>query len=534
MIAASLRLTERHGGVLAVMLLVVAAFILLPGLGFLSLFGFGGSLAFSPTQLHAIRETALLMAGVGLFSLFFGVSAAWLVTVHEFPGRRALDVMLILPLAFPTYLAAFVAVDLMHFFGPVQGAYRWLTGAKSARDYWFPEMRSLGGAIVVLGLVLFPYVYVPCRIVFSRSGRNMIDAARLLGAGGWGLFFRVGLPIARPAMIGGVVLALLEALNDIGATEYLGVSSLSVVIRDFWANRGDLAAATRMAGVLALVMLILLLLDPAMRGGRGRRPAAARGGRANPSRIRLQGLSGLAATAFCALPVTAGFLIPTGFLVAMLWRYSLTREVDPALLEAAMTTLVVAGLVSLIVMIAGAILAIGVRILPKLGRLRLLTMLGYATPGTVLALAVLPVIRVGDSLFGWMGLALTATTFVVLYALSIRFLGIATGQAHIALQRLPMNVDAVARIHGLHDLGLAMRVHLPTLAPGLLLGGVLVFIDTVKELSATVLLRPLNLETLATRAYALASVGQFEQAAVESLLIVLLSGLATWIVARRA
>jgi len=391
----------------------------------------------------------------------------------------------------------------------------------------------MGGAIIVLGLVLFPYVYVPCRIVFSRSGRNIIDAARLLGASGWDLFLRVGLPIARPAMIAGLVLALLEALNDIGAAEYLGISSLSVLIRDVWANRSDLASATRLAAVLLALVALLMLLDPTNRSAR---QASARAGRAQPSRIALTGFAGAGASLFCLLPVLLGFLVPVAFLVSMLVRYSLAGTLDPAFFEAALASVLIAGSVSLIVITLGALIAVGIRLIPKLGRARLLTTLGYATPGTVLALAILPVIRVSDDVLAAIGIGalLTASSTVMLYALSVRFLGIGVTQAGVALQRLPRNVDAVARVHGMHDLALALRIHLPVMAPGLMLGGILVFIDAIKELPATILLRPLNLETLATRAYSLASVGLFEKAALEALTIVALSGLAAFIFARRA
>jgi iron(III) transport system permease protein len=535
-IAALQRTAGRHGGILAAVFAVITLLVLLPGLGFLTLLGGSTSsaLALTPTQLNAIRETLILMSGVALVAGVIGAGTAWLVSVYDFPLRRAFEVLLLLPLAFPTYLAAFVAVDLLHFFGPVQSALRWLTGWKSARDYWFPEMRSMGGAILLLGLVLFPYVYVPCRIVFSRSGRNIIDAARLLGSSGADLFWRVGLPVALPALIGGLVLALLEALNDIGATEYLGVSSLSVLIRDFWANRGDMASATRMAAMLLAIVALLLILDPTQRRGRSGPPARA--GRPAPSRIPLPSGKAWLAFACCAIPVLLGFAIPALFLAGEVMRHALLQGLDAGFFSAAFTSVMIATAVSLVVMAAGAFVAIAIRLMPGLGRLGVLTAIGYATPGTVLALAVLPVIRTADDVFAALGLGLsiTATTGVVLYALASRFLGIGASQSAVALARLPRNVDSVARVHGMHDLELIFRVHFPVMLPGLTLAGLLVFIDTVKELPATLLLRPLNLETLATRTYSLASVGLFEKAALEALAIVALSGFAAWLFARQS
>lgn len=536
MIATFQRHAVRHGGLTAAIAGVAALLILLPGFGFLWLLltSQSGTFDLSATHVQALHETLVMLLGVAVLTGVIGVGTAWLVSIHDFPLRRAFEVLLLLPLAFPTYLAAFIAVDLLHFFGPVQGGLRWLTGWKSARDYWFPEMRSLGGAILVLGLVLFPYVYVPCRIVFARTGRNIIDAARLLGSHGADLFLRVGLPIVLPALAGGVTLALLETLNDIGATEYLGVSSLSVLIRDLWANRGDLGAATRVAALLLLLTVMLIALDPT---GRNRRAVqvAGRNGATSPARIPLAGWHGRLATLACLLPIMLGFVVPALFLLHRAFRYSLGSGIDRAFFDAAATTISLGALVSVIVVGAGALLAIGMRLLPRLGRFGVFAALGYATPGTVLALAVLPVIRTGDDLFAMLGIGtvLTATTGVVVYALATRFLGIGVAQGRTALARLPLNVDAVARVHGMGDFELATRVHLPVILPGLMLAGLLVFIDTVKELPATILLRPLELETLATRAYALASAGQFEHAALDALMIVGLSGFAAWLLARR-
>ena len=507
--------------------------VLAPALGFLSLMG-GDALArafsLTPFQLNAIRETSILLAGVIVLAGSMGLVAAWLVAIYEFPGRRVLDIALVLPLAFPTYLAAYVAVDLFDFFGPVQTLWRWIIGAKTLNDYRFFETRSLPGAIGVLALVLFPYVYVSCRLVFAHSGRNVIDAARLLGARGFGLFFRIGVPLARPALTAGLVLVVLEAINDIGATEHLGVSSLSVLIRDLWLNRGDLPAAARMAGLLILVVALVMLAN---RQPANRRPGTARS-TARPRKIRLEGPTAWFATFFTAMPVVLGFIVPTGFLIWRAIAYAGRQAQAAEFLGAAASTLLLAFSVSLIVMIAGALLTIAIRIAPKLAPAGRIATIGYAIPGTVLVLSIFPVMSASDSALAALGsaLALSGTFAGIVYALSVRFVGIGVGQAGLALRRLPPSIDWVARVHGMKDLRLAFQVYFPAMLPGLMLGGTLVFIDTVKELPATLLMRPLNFETLATRAYAEASAGTFEHAALDSLAILALSGFAALMLSR--
>jgi iron(III) transport system permease protein len=526
---------QRHGRVALAAGFVLAVFVVLPGLGFASrlLAPATNPMGLTPTQWLALRETALLMAGVAAVAASIGVALAWLVSVYDFPGRRWIDVAAVLPLAFPTYLAAYVAVDMLDFFGPVQSGYRWLTGARSARDYWFPDMRSLGGAIVILGLALMPYIFIPCRILFSRSGRNVIEAGRLLGAHGWRLFLRVGLPIAAPAMLAGVVLALLETLNDIGAVEYLGVSSLSAVIRDLWLNRFDLAGAARLAAIALAVVIILLLIDPDARMGVASRNAMRSA--SEPRRVRLSGPGGFLVSAFAALPLLVGFLLPSLHLISLAIRNPGNRAGFAELAESTAQTVFLGLSVSLVVVGAGALIAIAMRMLGGFRRIGTLTLIGYATPGTVLVLAMMPVLGSLDDAASRVVLPVlfTGSMLAVIYALSVRFLGLGVSQAALALNRLPLNVDAVARIHGLSDGQLAWRIHWPAIRPGLMMGALLVFIDTVKELPATLLLRPLNVETLATRAYSKASAGLFETGAIESLMIVLISALASMLLIRR-
>jgi iron(III) transport system permease protein len=519
--------------VLVIGLLVIL--VALPGIGFSSLLTgvTAGTLRVTETQWSIVREMTLLLAGVGLVAGSIGLLSAWLVSIYDFPFRKWLEIGLVLPLAFPTYLAAFVAVDLLDFFGPFQSAYRAVTGARTMADYRFPDIRTLGGAVIVLGLVLSPYVYLGCRIVFSRSGRSIIDAARLLGAHGPRLFFRVGLPIAGPALLTGIVLVSLETLNDIGATEFLGVSSFSVAIRDYWLNRSDLPGAARLAALLLVVVGFLLFLT---RHQDGRRHVMASRGQPRPSRIPLSRAPRLLACMATALPVILGFVLPAGFLVWRAIQYAGQQRVDADLLQAALSSLLLGIAVSLVVIAAGSILTIGIRIVPRLRTLGRTATLGYAVPGTVLVLSIFPIMRWADQASGFMGMstAVSGTMVGITFALVVRFLGIGVTQSMLSLDRLPRSIDWVARLHGMSDIKLAWRVHIPAMAPGLLMAATLVFIDTIKELPATLLMRPLNFETLATRAYAQASAGVFEHAALESLAILTLSGFAALILIRKS
>jgi len=516
-------------------LAIVGLVSLVPALGFLSLMQGGagaGWLHFTESQIVAIRETGLLLAGVIVLAGSMGLVSAWLVSVYDFPLRRWLETALLLPLAFPTYLAAFVAVDLLDFYGPVQALWRWMIGAKTLRDYSFFETRSLAGAIIVMALVLFPYVYISCRLVFSHSGRNVIDAARLLGARGGRLFLAIGLPIAWPALAAGLALVVLEVINDIGATQHLGVSSFSVAISDLWLNRSDLPGAARLSGLLIVIVAAALFLA---RPKTHTHHAPTRN-IGQPRRIRL-GASGAALALLATLmPVLAGFVIPTAFLIWRAGQYAGSQNFDPEFLAAASSSLVFALTVAGAVMLLGALLTIAIRIAPRLRPAARVAAIGYAIPGTVLVLALFPVFRTVDGALARIGLPfiLSGTFAAMSLALVVRFVGIGAGQAGLALRRLPASIDWVARIHGMKDWKLALRVHLPAMMPGLMLGGTLVFIDTIKELPATLLLRPLNFETLATRAYAQASAGTFEHAALESLGILVLSGAAALMLTRQS
>ena len=478
----------------------------------------------------AALDTALLLAGVGALAGLIGVATAWLVTAHRFPGRSLLAWTLALPLAVPTYIVAYIAADALDYFGPVQSALRWTFGWTSRSEYWFPEVRSLPGCIAVMSLVLYPYVYLSARAMFLTQSACMLEVARTLGAGRFELVRTVALPLARPALAVGLSLALLEALNDIGASEYLGVHTLTVTIYTTWLNRGSLPGAAQIACTMLLVVMALVALERRGRADRRYALSTRRPRTAEP--MPLSRGAGLAAALACAVPVLLGFVLPFAVLAREVLARNLWAQVDAAFLAS------VAGTIGLASAATGAITAIAVAVVAasRLARGRVLggaafaVGLGYAVPGTVLALGLIgPLVAVDDGLNAiWraltgerLGLVLMGSVAGVVIAYTVRFLPIATGSLAAGLDRVSGHLDDAARSLGATSRELIGRVQLPLMRPALAGAALLVFVDCLKELPATLLLRPLNVETLSTLVYGHASRGSFEDGALAALLIVL-------------
>jgi iron(III) transport system permease protein len=478
----------------------------------------------------ALLETAALLLGVAVVAGTVGVGTAWLVTAHTFPGRALLAWLLPLPLAVPAYITAYIYVEVFDAAGPVQMALRDLLGLRSRADHWFPEIRSLGGCILVMSSVLYPYVYLSARAMFLTQSAAMLEVARTLGAGRLELFRTVALPLARPALAVGLSLALLEALNDIGASEYLGVRTLTVSIYTTWLNRGSLGGAAQIACVMLVLVIALIWLERHGRSDR-RYGASARRPRAVQPTPLAPG-PGLLAAMACAAPVVMGFAIPVGFLAGEILRRGLVAQLDATFLERMGTT------IGLAFAATAAALAVAVVVVTaaRFARHRLTAAaqgvagLGYAVPGTVLALGLLgPLVLVDDALnAAWrvltgerLGLVLMGSVAGLVLAYVIRFLPIATGSLAAGLERVSGSVEDAARTLGARPRELVARVQLPLLRPALASAGLLVFVDTLKELPATLLLRPLNVETLATLVYGHASRGAFEDGALAALVIVL-------------
>ena len=486
---------------------------------------------------QAAFNTALLLAGVGTLVLVIGTGCAWLVTACDFPGRRVLHWALLLPLAMPTYIVAFAYLDLLHPIGPVQGAIRWLLGMDSPRQFRLPDLRSMPGAIFVLGFVLYPYVYLTARAMFVTQPAHLLEAARTLGESRWGAFVRVALPLARPALAVGLSLALLETLNDIGASEFLGVNTLTVTVYTTWITRSDLAGAAQIACAMLFAVVALLLLEA--HGRRHQRFGSAQRMHAVQPR-RLRGAAAWAATATTTLPVLIGFVAPALYLVWETVKRLNGGGVSPGLVASLANTLSLATGVTMVAVAAGLVVAWAAR---RAGgapnrahwQARAAT-LGYALPGTVLAIGLLTPALAFDAalatLLGRDGLPLMAAGVVLVLACTIRFLAMPVGAIDAGLARIPPAIEQVARLLGENAFGTLRRVHLPLLRPAIATGALLVFVDAMKELPATLLLRPANFDTLATWLYAEAARGTYEEGAIAALAIVLVGLVPVAVLAR--
>lgn len=524
---------ERHGVVFA-LALIVCALVLLPvgTLGYIAVSGTGEAWPhLAANVLPRVTLTTLhLLALVAILSAVTGVACAWLVVAYDFPFRRTLAWALVLPLAVPPYLASYAFAEFFLFSGPVQTLLRSLFGFQSARDYWFPDLRSTGGAALVMSCVLYPYVYLTARVVFIMQGRNVADVARTLGAKQGTVFRRILLPMSRPAIVAGVALVLMETLNDIGASEYLGVRTLTLSVFTTWLNRGSLEGAAQIAMLMLVLVFALLMAEQWARRSQRFHTSRATHMKARPPRTRLAGWKGPATATAVATPVLLGFGIP----MYVFGTYAMRRThqfFDPALAKAFLNSLTTA-LLAAVVTVSIALLLINAG---RIARSRTVTiatrfaMIGYALPGTILALGLLfSLARFDNWLDGLMrdwfgtstGLLLTGSATAIVIACSIRFLALAEGAIRSGLEKLPPNLDQAARSLGRSPTRSAVSVILPLLWPSIFTAGVLVFVDTIKELSATILLRPFGFNTLATFIYENASRGMAQDGAVASLLII--------------
>ena len=479
---------------------------------------------------RATGRTVMLLLLTGVATSLFGILTAWLIASFDFPFRRLLSAILVLPLAIPSYLAAYAFGEFFDFTGPVQTGYRALFGFQTSREYWFPDIRSLGGAVLVLGSVLYPYVYLACRSMFMMQGRAAADVARTLGAGPLKVFLRVQIPMARPAIMIGLTLVTMETLNDIGAVEFLGVNTLTFSIYDTWLNRGSLIGAAQIAAVMLCVVALLIFVERAARRSQrfsSNKTTASVNDWAKPS---LPGLRGWCATLFCALPVLVGFFIPVfvlgGFAVSRIENFA-----DSRLLNALWHSILVSSAAAALAVTLGFLLAYAARserstATTVVGRI---ASLGYGIPGTVLAIGVLiPLAGFDNALDGFLraqfgistGLLLSGTGFAIVYACTVRFMTMAEGTLEAGFHKLSPHLDMAARTLGRSRNQTLRSVLLPNMRPALLTAALFVFIETMKELSATILLRPFNFNTLATLVYEDASRAKIEDSSVAAMIII--------------
>lgn len=512
--------------------LVLALIMGLPIL-WLSLVALGavatGSNGLAATMLPvALRETSLLMISVGLLCGAAGLTAAWLVTHYDFPLRRFFDWALILPLAVPTYLAAYSYVEFLDFTGPIQSALREVIGAQTIKDYWFPDIRSNWGATLVLSAVLYPYVYVACRAFFLMQSTALGIAARTLGAGGARTFFEIILPVSRPALVVGMTLAMMEVVNDLGAVQYFGINAITAVIYSTWINRGDLGGAAQLA--VTVVLIIGLLIAAEQQARRNKVYSSQRDNRVPPAHEVLSGWRRWASFSFCLALFGLGFGIPAGQLTYLSVRL-IRPDTVTMTINALIPTLTLGALGALATIIIGLVAArLGASHSGRTRGMIKLSTLGYAIPGTVLALGLLQPLGQADlwinrltmALADWRpGLILSGSMAALIYVYSIRFLAVSHSTLDAAMRKRGRSMLDAGRVLGASPLAVLFRVDLPTLMPAILSAGMLVFVEIVKELPATLLLRPLGIETLATLVYSRANVGLFAQAALPALCIVL-------------
>ena len=487
-----------------------------------------------------VVNTLALMAMVGIGAAAVGTGAAWLVTMTEFPGRRWLEWALLAPLAMPAYIGAYALVDLLEYAGPVQTGLRSLFGWHDSRDYWFPEIRSIEAVAFVLTLALYPYVYLLARAAFKEQSVCALEVGRALGCGAWGVFWRIGLPLARPGVVAGTAIVCMETMADFGTVDYFAVQTLSRGIFSIWLDTHNAGGAAQIAMVMLIFVMALLALERVGRKGRRFHHMSRR---YQPIRRERPGLlKGWLLFSLCALPVLLGFIVPAA---AVGWHAlgHMDQWADPAFTRAAFNTIVLAASAAVSACLIGTFMVYGARssrwAVPKW--VAQATALGYAAPGAVVAVGVLIPLAAFDN---WLadtveamtgvdiGLILTGSAAAVVFAYVVRFAVIAHGAIDGALGRITPSMELAARTLGSGRWSVLARIHVPLMQGSVLTAGLLIFVDSAKELPATLILRPFNFETLATQVYNAASLEQLAQAGPAALAIVLVGLLPVAILAR--
>lgn len=476
-----------------------------------------------------ISNSLLLMLVVGTGVCLIGIGTAWLVTMCSFGGSRWLEWGLILPLAAPAYLLAYAYTDLLSYFGPVQSGLRYIFGWTSVQDYWFPEIRSLTGAGIMLLLVLYPYVYLLARVAFLEQSVCTIEASRSLGSSPWQSFFTIALPLARPAIMTGLALALMETLNDLGTVEYFGVNTFTTGIYRTWLGLGERTASAQLAAFLMIFILILVVIERRSRSAAQYYESSSSLKRLTPYRLSF-GHSILALFA-CFLPVTFGFIIPAIYLLQLTLK-NLDSSFDSDFWSLAQHSFFLAGITAVCAMIIALLMAYGRRLQPNgvmKAAVRMAAM-GYAIPGSVIAIGVLiPVAGLDNIIDSWMrstfnistGLLLSGTVASLIFAYLVRFLAVGFGSVESSLNKISPNLDDASRSLGYGSTSTLWKIHTPLMTGGLITSAMLVFVDVMKELPATLVIRPFNFDTLGIRVYQYASDERLAEAAAPALAIVL-------------
>lgn len=479
-------------------------------------------------------NTFLLVIGTMLLTLVFGLPSAWLMAMCKLPGEKVLQWALVLPLAMPGYIVGYIYTDWFDFAGPIQ---IWLrnTFELTPQQYWFPDLRTLPGAMTILALVFYPYVYLLARSAFMEQSSSLLQSARLLKCTSRQSFFRVSLPLARPAIAIGLSLVAMETIGDFGTVSYFAVSTLTTAVYDTWLGYSNLTAAAKISAIMLLVVVLLLSAERYSR--RKQKHFQAQFSSHEDNRYSLQGWTKVFALIWCWGLVLAGFILPMGQLVSYATDYftsSWTLEFQSYSFNSLKVSLSVALVCVVIALLVNFYQRLNTQGGERVSTISSLPMrlaaLGYAVPGTVLAIGIMVAVLTLDhsvndiaKLMEWgrPGLIFSGTMFALIFALTVRFAAVAVGSVESSLAKVSPNLDMAARTMGCNSTQMLKRVHLPLVMRGALIAGLLVFIESMKELNASILLRPFNFETLATYVYNYVSDQQLELAALPAILLVL-------------
>lgn len=475
-----------------------------------------------------IINSLLLMLGVSFGTLSIGITTAWLTSLCEFPGRKLFQWALLLPLAMPAYIIAYTYTGMLDFSGPLQTILR-DTFNWGARDYWFPEIRSIGGAMMMLSLVLYPYVYLLTRAAFLEQSSVTLEASRSLGMGPWKSFFAIALPMARPAIVTGLSLALMETLADFGTVEYFAVSTFTTGIFRTWFGLGDASAASQLASILLLFVFVLIVIERFSR--RQARYHQHIGHQAHAKRIQLSFKQGWLAFIACLIPLLLGFGLP--FAQLSVWTFETAEEmINSDFYTLVFNSLSLAIITAILALLLALFMSYGQRLKnsPVIHLMVRIASMGYAIPGTVIAIGIIiPFAWFDNTLDDWSrnqfdfstGLILSGTLFALIFSYLVRFLAVSVGAVESSLGKIKPSMDDAARSMGYSPFQVLRKIHIPIMRGTLLTAVLLVFVDVLKELPATLILRPFNFNTLAVRAYELAADERLADASSAAIMIVL-------------
>ena len=477
---------------------------------------------------HYFKATGLLLIGVAIIVFLIGVGTAWLVTMYDFPLKSSFEWFLIFPLAFPSYVVAYAYTDLLEFSGFIQSTLRtlfdWGVG-----DYWFPDIRSLTGASIVMGFVLYPYVYLLARAAFLEHSVSALEANRVLGGGPVNTFISVALPSARPAIIVGMSLALMETMNDYGTVDFFAIPTLTVGLIDIWLGMNSLSSAAQIASLMLSIVLVLLLIEQISRANQKLYQQGSSRFSKLPI-VKLQGFKSFCAFIFCTIPVVIGFMIPIAILIRLSVLYFAKTWTDDFLVQIG-NSILLSSIAALVVIAISLFLGYGKRLTQNRAIKIIISIskFGYGIPGAVIAMGVLiPLAVIDNALNDWLvsyfgitsGLVLSGSIISILFAYVVRFLFLGLGQIESSLEKISPTMDMAFRSLGNRKSEILFNLHLPMLKGGILVAGILVFVDCMKELPATLILRPFNFDTLAINVYQYASDEMLGEAATGSLIIV--------------